>query len=237
MNECVFSTFGDFLQVDKGRVLRSNVFTSNSVSNRENVYGDFSDVATGLCRGLFEPYTMSRVVPAFQIGQNVHRRRPQIWTAFHVNGRRSEKVLAVIRQNRRLIVRKVAEELGICKNSCHLILNEKKEDASCCRKICAASADPSLLIHEFLTKHETTVVPPAALLSRFGPCGFFLIAKWKSSLKGRRFQTVDEIEENSMPDLRAVPQNTFQDALQKWKIRWERCIKNGAEYFEGGKFD
>ena len=32
---------------------------------------------------------MSRVVPAFQIGQNVYRRRPQIWTAFHVNGRRS----------------------------------------------------------------------------------------------------------------------------------------------------
>ena len=39
------------------------------------------------CReGLFEPYAMSLVVPAFQIGQNVRRRRPQIWTAFHVNG-------------------------------------------------------------------------------------------------------------------------------------------------------
>ena len=53
----------------------------------KNFHGDFSDVATGLWRGLFEPYGMSRVVPAFQDGQNVHRRRPQIWTAFHVNGR------------------------------------------------------------------------------------------------------------------------------------------------------
>jgi len=26
-----------------------------------------------------------------------------------------------------------------------------------------------------LTKHETTVVPPASLLSRFGPCGLFLV--------------------------------------------------------------
>ena len=51
---------------------------------KKNFYGDFSDVATGLWRGLFEPYAMTRVVPAFQIGQNVHRRRPQIWTAFHV---------------------------------------------------------------------------------------------------------------------------------------------------------
>ena len=33
-----------------------------------------------------------------------------------------EKVLAVIRQNRRLTVREVAEEAGICKSSCHLIL-------------------------------------------------------------------------------------------------------------------
>jgi len=73
-----------------------------------------------------------------------------------------EKVLAVIRQNRHLTVREVVEEVGICKSSCHLILTEKKEDTSCCRKICAASADASLLIHEFLTKRETTVVlqPP-----------------------------------------------------------------------------
>ena len=51
--------------------------------------------------------------------------------------------------------------------------DRKTENASCCRKICAASADASLLIHKFLTKHQTTVVPPAALLSRFGPCGLF----------------------------------------------------------------
>jgi hypothetical protein len=38
-------------------------------------------------------------------------------------------------------------------------------------------------------------------------------------------------------DLRAVPQNTFQDTFQKWKKRWERCIKSGREYFEGDKFD
>ena len=36
-----------------------------------------------------------------------------------------EKVLAVIRQNRRLTVREVAEEVGTCKSSCHLIFAEK----------------------------------------------------------------------------------------------------------------
>jgi len=37
----------------------------------------------------------------------------------------AEKVLAVIRRNRRLTVREVAEEVGICKSSCHLILTDK----------------------------------------------------------------------------------------------------------------
>jgi transposase len=36
-----------------------------------------------------------------------------------------EKVRSVIRENRRLTVREVPEEVGICKSSCHTILNEK----------------------------------------------------------------------------------------------------------------
>ena len=115
--------------------------------------------------------------------------------------------------------------------------DRKTEDASCGRKICAASADVSRLIHEFFTKHETTVVPQAPYSPDVAPADFFLFPKRKSSLKGRRFQTVEKIEENSIRDLRAVPQNTFQDAFQEWKKRWERCIKSGGEYFEGDKFD
>jgi len=45
-----------------------------------------------------------------------------------------EKVLAVIRQNRRLTVRAVAEEVGICKISEPPDFDRKTEDASCCRK-------------------------------------------------------------------------------------------------------
>lgn len=36
-----------------------------------------------------------------------------------------EKVRSVIRENRRLTVREVSEEVGICKSSCHTILTEK----------------------------------------------------------------------------------------------------------------
>ena len=46
-----------------------------------------------------------------------------------------EKVLTVIRQNRRLTVREIAEEVGICKSSCHLKMRRAAA------KICVASAD------------------------------------------------------------------------------------------------
>jgi len=69
------------------------------------------------------------------------------------------------------------------------------------------------------------------------PADFSLFPQLKSSLKGRRFQTIEEIEENWTRDLRAIPQNKFQDEFQNWRKRWERYIRSGGEYFEGDKFD
>jgi len=100
-------------------------------------------------------------------------------------------------------------------------------------------AHASLLIREYLTKHETTVVSQPPYFPDLAPADIYLFPKLKSSLKCRRFQTVEETEENSIQDLRAIAQNTFQDAFQNWKKKkgWERSIKSGGEYFEGDKFD
>jgi transposase len=90
----------------------------------------------------------------------------------------------------------------------------------------------SLLIREFLAKQETIVVPQPPYSPDMAPADFLFFPKLKSSLKGRRFQTVEEIDENSIRDFRAILQNAFQN----WKKRgW--CIKRGREYFEGDKFD
>jgi len=59
-----------------------------------------------------------------------------------------EKVLAVIRQNRRLTVREVVEEVRICKSSCHLILTEKRK----MRRV-AAKFVPHLLTRHYLSMH------------------------------------------------------------------------------------
>ena len=136
-----------------------------------------------------------------------------------------EKVLAVIRQNRRLAVREVVGEVGICKSSCYLILTDKIQMRLVAAKFVSHLLTDALLIREFLTKHETTVVLQPPWSPHLAPAKFFLFWELKSSLKDRRFQKVEEIEENSTRDLRAVPQNIFQDVFQNWRKRWERCIK------------
>jgi len=72
--------------------------------------------------------------------------------------------------------------------------------------LCRVLLTDALLIREFMTKHETTVVPQPPYSPDLAPAEFFLFPKLKFSLKGRRFQKVEEIEENSMRDLRTVPQ-------------------------------
>ena len=145
-------------------------------------YGDFSDVGTGLWRGLFAPYAMSRVVPAFQIRQNVHRRRPQIWTAFHVNGRRSrwESASCDSWKSSPDSPCEVAEEVGICnKSSCRLILTDKRTMSRVAAKLVPASVDASLPCPWIFDEacDDCCPPPPAALLSRFGPCELFLVTE------------------------------------------------------------
>ena len=80
-----------------------------------------------------------------------------------------------------------------------------------------APAYASLIIREFLMKHEMIVVPQAPCSPDMTPAHFFLFPKLKSSLKVLRFHTVEEIEENSIQELRAIPQNTIQYVFQNWK--------------------
>jgi len=100
-----------------------------------------------------------------------------------------------------------------------------------------APAHASLIIHEFLAKQDTIVMPQPPYSPDLAPADFFLFPKLKSTLKGRRFQTIEEIKENSLQDLCVILQNTFQDTFQNWEKCWERCIKSRGEYFEGDKSD
>jgi hypothetical protein len=66
------------------------------------------------------------------------------------------------------------------------------------------------------------------------PCDFFLFKNMKLKLKGRRFDTTEEIQAESPRVLDTDRKGQdFQEAFQKWRRRWGRCLHAGGNYFEG----
>jgi hypothetical protein len=61
----------------------------------------------------------------------------------------------------------------------------------------------------------------------------FLFHQLKIKLKGRHFDTTEVIEAGSQAVLNTLTEHDFQDALTKWQMCWERCIRAEGDYFEG----
>jgi len=158
-------------------------------------------------------------------------RRPQIWTAFHVNGRRWRW------ESVRCDSSKSSPDCPLsCRGSRKL---QKFVSPDFWQKNGRCFVMPQNLCSRYPWIFEEAwddCCPPAALLSIFGLCGHFLVpeaeilTKWSQNSDGRWDRRKFD------RDLRAVPQNTFQETFQKWKKLWERSAKSGGEYFEGDKF-
>jgi len=82
-----------------------------------------------------------------------------------------------------------------------------------------APAHASLLIRTYLTKRQTSVVPHPRSSPDLAPAEFFLFSKLKTILKGRRYKTIEKIQEYAKRKRRAITESAFQEAFQQWKKR------------------
>ena len=96
-----------------------------------------------------------------------------------------------------------------------------------------ARAHVSLLIRSYLAKHQTSVVSHLSHSPDLVPADVSLFPELKTTLKGRRFQTMEEIQENAIRELRTITESAFQEEFKQWKKGWERCIASRGGYFEG----
>jgi hypothetical protein len=55
----------------------------------------------------------------------------------------------------------------------------------------------------------------------------------KLRLKGRHFDTIEEIQAESQV-LNTLTLENFQGCMESWKKRWDRCIHAQGAYFEDG---
>jgi hypothetical protein len=77
------------------------------------------------------------------------------------------------------------------------------------------------------------VIPHPPYSPDLAPCDYFLFPYIKLKLKGRRFDTIEEIHGKSLRVLDNLTEKDFQEAFQMWRRRWDRCLHGGENYFEG----
>ena len=96
--------------------------------------------------------------------------------------------------------------------------------------ICAASKRCSSL---FFSTQASLPIFNAALAVMLWILNFLLFPKLKMKLKGRRFQTVGEIQAQSQAVLNMLRENDFQEFFKNWQSLWNPCQSSEVDYSEG----
>jgi len=91
-----------------------------------------------------------------------------------------------------------------------------------------ALAHTAVLTQQFLAANKI----PTHRTNDLAPCDF-LFPKMKLKLKGRRFDTIEDIQAETHKVLDTLTEKNFQDAFKKWRRRWDQCLRAGGNYFEG----
>ena len=92
-----------------------------------------------------------------------------------------------------------------------------------------APAHRAFSIIEFLTKFQMPVLPQPPYSPHIAPADLCVYPKLKFSLKGHRFDSIEDIQANTERVLTTLKKENFQ----KWKLRWSRCVQSQGDYFEG----
>ena len=98
-----------------------------------------------------------------------------------------------------------------------------------------APAHTSLMVSKFLKKHSIPVLPQPPYSPDLAPCDFYLFKKLKTPMKGKRFDTREDIMKTATEALYLIPKNEFQKCFEDLKHRWAKCVASKGSYFEGDK--
>ena len=96
-----------------------------------------------------------------------------------------------------------------------------------------ASAHNALEIREFVAKNNIAVLEQQPYSPDLAPCDFFLFPKLKEVIKGTRFQDSEAIKTAVMRELQAIAEESFQECMEAWQRKLEKCIPAQRDYFEG----
>lgn len=80
-------------------------------------------------------------------------------------------------------------------------------------------------ISKFLCLRNRPITPYSSDLA---PADFYLFPKLKISLKGMRFDSIENIQANPENVLNTLKKENFHQCFQKWKRRCNHCVQSEA---------
>ncbi|UYV84602.1 hypothetical protein LAZ67_X002780 [Cordylochernes scorpioides] len=84
------------------------------------------------------------------------------------------------------------------------------------------------LVTRFLAKTGTQILPQPPYSPDIAPNDFFLFPKLKAVLKGRHFDTRDDIIEKSPLALKSIPKEAYKNCFDNWEKRWRWCVETDS---------
>ncbi|UYV82507.1 hypothetical protein LAZ67_21002605 [Cordylochernes scorpioides] len=78
----------------------------------------------------------------------------------------------------------------------------------------------------------TKILPQPPYSPDIAPNDFFLFPKFKAVLKGRHFDTRDDIIEKSLLALKIIPKELYKNCFDNLGKRWRWCVEARGDYFK-----
>ena len=95
-------------------------------------------------------------------------------------------------------------------------------------------AHRAVTTNEFLMKHNIPSLPHPPYSPDRAPWDF-LFSQLNKTMKGRRFDDVEEIQANVTRQMRVFTNSDYQRYFRQWQECCNKCIQAQGHYFEGDK--
>jgi histone-lysine N-methyltransferase SETMAR len=96
-----------------------------------------------------------------------------------------------------------------------------------------APCHTSLLVRQFLSNKNITVCPHPPYSPDLAPCDFWPFPNVKITMKGKCFESIQDIEAATTAQLKTLTEEDFQNCFRNRQERGDKCVRSDREYFEG----
>jgi len=77
-----------------------------------------------------------------------------------------------------------------------------------------------------LSNKNIMVCPRPPYSPDLAPCDFWLFSKVKLTMKGERFESIQDIEAAMTAQLKTLTKEDFQNCFRKWQECWNKCVQS-----------